>query len=39
VLAAGVQTLVGVAALNPELGAAVQASSTCQQLREEQGST
>jgi hypothetical protein len=39
VLATGVHTLSQLAALDPELAAAVQASSTCQQLREEQSST
>ncbi len=35
VLTAGVQTLAEVVRLDPELAAALQASSTCQQLREE----
>jgi hypothetical protein len=38
-LATGVHTLSQVAALDPELTAAVQASSTCQQLHEEETST
>jgi len=38
VLASGVQTLAGVAALDPQLASAFRASSTCQQLREEQSS-
>lgn len=39
VLTTGVHTLAQVAALDPELAAAVQTSSTCKQLREEQAST
>jgi hypothetical protein len=38
-LATGVHTLSQAAALDPELAAAFRESSTCQQLREEQGST
>jgi hypothetical protein len=38
-LASGVQTLVQVARLDPELAAALKDSSTCQQLREEESST
>ena len=37
-LVAGVQTLTDVARLDPELAAAIQDSSTCQQLREETAS-
>ena len=37
VLASGVQTLADVARLDPELAAAIQDSSTCQQVREENG--
>jgi hypothetical protein len=36
-LASGVKTVVDVAQLDPELAAALQESSTCQQLREETG--
>ena len=39
VLVGGAETMADVAQLDPELTAAVQQSSTCQQLREEQGST
>jgi hypothetical protein len=35
VLTSGVQTLTDVAALDPELGAALRTSSTCEQVREE----
>ena len=37
VLASGVQTLTDVARLDPELAAAIQDSSTCQQVREASG--
>jgi hypothetical protein len=37
VLASGVQTIADVGRVDPELAAAVQESSTCQQLREETG--
>ena len=37
VLVSGVQTLTDVARLDPELAAAIQDSSTCQQVREENG--
>ena len=37
VFVSGVQTLTDVARLDPELAAAIQDSSTCQQVREENG--
>ena len=39
VLVDGVKTITNVAVLDPELGAAIRNSSTCQQLHEEQSST